>query len=448
MGPHSVLRLLLPALALIGFGLASCESAGPTSPERNSQIALSTTILSISEDLSEGEVKIINTQDVRIDWFVKSVSASWIEIVPHHGTLEAHASQILTVRVDRSELSVGTNSASIEFEGGGRAVLLAVTVEHAGETVSVLLDPDALSLGPNDASGVIEVVNSGSAPLDWSMTGPEWIQIDPASGVVTAGERSQVVVTPDRSDLSIGVHDGLLSLSSNGGNATATLSVEVAESSGLRLDPSTLDFGTSVEELSIRVVNDATQSIDWAAQAGTDWISLSPSTGTVPAGSSQSVTVDVSRSSLPSGTHQAAIRFTSNMGSAAATVIVKVPDADDSPPRLAASPTALDFGEAKTELSIRISNDGEQSLDWSARPSVGWLSLSESAGQLAAGGSKDLLIQASRSSLSSGDQRGTIEITSNGGDASIPVSLVVAPSEPPDSEPPDDDGPPTLSGID
>jgi hypothetical protein len=86
---------------------------------------------------------------------------------------------------------------------------------------------------------------------------------------------------------------------------------------------------------------------------------------------------------------------------------------------------ALDFGYSAIELIVPISNEGDLPLDWTASSNAGWITLSSLSGHLPAGSSQEILARVSRSTLTSGSHSAVIQITSNGGNASVGTSLAV-----------------------
>lgn len=89
-------------------------------------------------------------------------------------------------------------------------------------------------------------------------------------------------------------------------------------------------------------------------------------------------------------------------------------------PILSISPASLNFGTSTTQLSVSVSNTGSGTLNWSATDDRSWLTVSP-----ASGGIGTMTVSISRSGLAVGNYSGTISVSSNGGSASIPVSMVV-----------------------
>lgn len=107
-------------------------------------------------------------------------------------------------------------------------------------------------------------------------------------------------------------------------------------------------------------------------------------------------------------------------------------------PQLSASPAAIDFGTAQTTRNLSLANTGGGTLTWTAQEvtrldvdspwvpgDVSWLSLSASEGSIASE-LENVTLTANRQGLSAGLYNNTgVQITSNGGTATVPVSLAV-----------------------
>ena len=87
--------------------------------------------------------------------------------------------------------------------------------------------------------------------------------------------------------------------------------------------------------------------------------------------------------------------------------------------------THLDFGSDKTNLSITIKNKGYAVLNWQIVEDIEWLSCNPSKGTVSVGEMVSVVITVDRTSLTKGEYKQSIVISSNGGDASIDVNMIV-----------------------
>jgi len=97
----------------------------------------------------------------------------------------------------------------------------------------------------------------------------------------------------------------------------------------LFFSPESLDFGTDLTQLSFTVRNDGGGTLEWSASKNVAWVtSLNPSSGSLGAGESQSVTVSVERQGLSPGNYTGSISLSSNGGNKEVEVKMAVPVPD------------------------------------------------------------------------------------------------------------------------
>jgi len=120
----------------------------------------------------------------------------------------------------------------------------------------------------------------------------------------------------------------------------------------------------------------------------------------------------------------------------AGTLVAGCPQ--DVQPNLSATPGAVDFGSSQTTRNISLSNTGGGVLEWTATEvtranadsawvsgDVPWLSLSANEGSIS-NQLQNLTLTASRAGLNAGLYTNNgVQITSNGGTVTVPVSLTV-----------------------
>jgi P pilus assembly chaperone PapD len=437
-----MLRASWTFIIILGLCIPSCEGGGP-SGTRASAFVLSDTSIDFSGEGSQQAVTISNLSSDPLDWRVLSTTASWLSAFPGGGIVPPGATGTFVIRIDRAVLPDGTFSAELQIEAAGQTALIEVFVQETPASSPVaLVQPSALTIGPLDVSRVVEVSNTGGSTLTWTGTGPPWVTLAPGSGSVAPGGRSQILVTPDRTGLTGGTYSGTLQFVSNGGSPTVALELVVSGLPALAIEPSRLDFGVASDQTVMHVRNDGDEPLQWAGNSTATWVTVSPASGTLQPGQSQSLTVNVSRSGLPPGQNEATIEFTSNGGSAVAVVTAEVesggvdPPPPD-PPHLVVSPAFLDFHGSATELSVSVDNDGDEPLVWSADPDASWISVPLSAGTVSPHSSASVAVRVSRSGLTAGTYQSALQFTSNGGSATVTIDMTVSGSPPDTTSPPE-----------
>jgi len=83
----------------------------------------------------------------------------------------------------------------------------------------------SLDFGSNLTSLPVSIKNTGKGTLEWSISeNADWINVNPMSGSTTT-QISNIIISVDRSVLSQGNHNQIISIISNGGNATINVNI-------------------------------------------------------------------------------------------------------------------------------------------------------------------------------------------------------------------------------
>jgi len=90
---------------------------------------------------------------------------------------------------------------------------------------------------------------------------------------------------------------------------------------------------------------------------------------------------------------------------------------------LSYSPEAFDFIPSDGQKTLTIKNTGAGELRWSATKKTTWLTIDPGSGTVNGGESASIAVSISADNLEPGSYTDTISLTSNGGNAEIPVTL-------------------------
>jgi RNA polymerase sigma factor (sigma-70 family) len=114
------------------------------------------------------------------------------------------------------------------------------------------------------------------------------------------------------------------------------------------------------------------------------------------------------------------------------------PPAPPPGPQIAPPQLAIDFNSVQFDgpgaVTLRLTNQGGQGLDWTLSGVPAWLQVSPTAGTLPAGGTADVLISLPEGALGPGTHGVTLAINSGGGNLNVDVTATIVP--PPDTTPP------------
>ena len=166
----------------------------------------------------------------------------------------------------------------------------------------------------------------------------------------------------------------------------------------LEITPTSLNFGTTQNQLSVTITNRGTEETAWSLDLGVcKWLSANPVSGRIGAGKTQAIIFSVDRSLLQKD--ETAVVTLSAFGNSypmnVSCAIVQNKGV------MTVSPTVLSFGEDANEMNFTIKNLGNANLNWYIQGlSVSSLSLSESNGTLTSGASKVVKVLLDRSLMS------------------------------------------------
>lgn len=205
----------------------------------------------------------------------------------------------------------------------------------------------------------------------------------------------------------------------------------------LSLASANLDFG-SVEKgkkatISEAISDTGDQPLTWTATTETvTWLSLQNAKGIVqPGASPQLLTLTADTSSLGVGAYTTMLHVASDGGKSDVPITMQVvPAANQS--KLAVAPPVLDFKTMdigkQASLTATLTNTGTTDLNWQANTAnATWITLSNTAGTVQANGQPaTLTVSVDTTGLTNGNYAATVSIHSNGGDAQIAITLVVA----------------------
>jgi len=380
-------------------------------------------------------------------WSV-TTSASWLSVAPVSGVSQWDTTPV-TVGVNPAGMSGGTYNASITITGqneqGSPAANspVSIPVTLAIGVPALSMNPPNISFdvtaGSGDHQQTLTVSNTGVGTLDWTAVSdqPSWLSISPASGSIPTGGAEDTVVTIKTSALSPRTYTGNLTFSAAGAApVTVPVTVTVQAPPTILLSPSSLTFsGTSGSPLApqtVTLTNSGGGTMDWTAvSSNTQWLSVSPVSGSLMAGASASLTVSVNAASLSAGTFTGAITITAP-GASGSPASLPVTITISRPPSISVTPASLNFaGQPGTPFptqTLTISNSGDGSFAWAASSSSPWLSANPTGGTV---GTSPAIITVSvdTAALGTGTHNAAITITASGAQSSpvtVPVTVVIS----------------------
>ena len=201
------------------------------------------------------------------------------------------------------------------------------------------------------------------------------------------------------------------------GNGASTAELYVS------VDYIDFDANTNVDDFFIQ--NDGDDDLNWSLSVSENWLSCSPTSGSLVTFDYEYVDVTVNRTGLADGTHTANINITSNGGNHTIEITLIV-SGGGSGSDLFVSQDTLDFGETQTDITFFLQNDGSTDISWTLSDDASWLSATPNNGVLTApSGFEFINATVDRSGLNAGAYSATITIVSTAGNATVDVFLTV-----------------------
>lgn len=282
--------------------------------------------------------------------------------------------------------------------------------------------PAALDFGATQNEMTFSITNQGSGTLKWNTSSDKsWIIVSPNEGSTTTGVE-QVRVTVDRDNLSEGTHGGEVQVGSNGGTKRIRVTVEkVSAQPKLTLSTTSLNFGTSARSLTFSITNTGSGILAWNGGIDRHWITIDKNNGNTSTSMVDVVTVTVERSGLPSGTHTGKVQINSNGGQDEVSVIMSILPPPS--PQLSIFPTSLDFGKSNSSFQLKISNYGGGTLTWSIINNPNWIGVNPNNGNTTSESETVVTVTVDRNLVDYGKYDHLLQITSNGGDGVLAISM-------------------------
>jgi uncharacterized protein (TIGR03437 family) len=248
------------------------------------------------------------------------------------GTALPNQPTTIVITADPANLPPGTNSASLLILGTNlQFVTVPITVTVTPRAQKMALSRQGFTFVATPGGGVTQpqtfsVLNTGTTAFNWTakastVSGSGWLAVSPDSGSSSPASFGSVSVSVNPSGLIAGVYYGLILVSSSGTvNSPQQLEVVLNvvtpdQNAGATVSPSGLIFkapagGDSPSSQTFSITNLGAADVPLALQVttpGGDWLAVAPDNGIVPAGTSQTITVQPVLGSLASGVYNGSI---------------------------------------------------------------------------------------------------------------------------------------------
>ncbi len=167
--------------------------------------------------------------------------------------------------------------------------------------------------GENAPSDTFTIKNCKGGTLNYTITtDANWITCSPASGTST-GEADTITVNYNTSNLNVGNYNGTITISDPSSmNSPQTISVNLnVGQPSISLSPMAKTIVCSSAENSdqfqLTVKNSGQGILNYTVSPDVDWLSCDPSSGSLSAGESQNITININTTTLSNYSHEATI---------------------------------------------------------------------------------------------------------------------------------------------
>lgn len=264
---------------------------------------------------------------------------------------------------------------------------------------------------PSDhALGLSTTSSCGSGTLDWrALSSASWLTVSPQDGQLKGTTGGVTSIGVNTAGLAAKKYTGLVTFQA--GKSTQTVVVHlnlqphpapsepIMSASPLSLNFSTIQGQTSPAGQVVTITNNGGSALKWHTSVvllGTDWLSTTPTGGTVAPGQTGQATVNVATADLTPGTYtgQITLAATDSRGSPASgspqvitvTLTVQPPCTLAQPSSSALLFTAIAGGANPLMQSVTLTSSGScvWPVHWSTTvtPAASWLTLSAPTGSL------------------------------------------------------------------
>jgi hypothetical protein len=214
----------------------------------------------------KNNLSILNTGSGVLAWTVDE-SIPWLSVDTASGSTSTELDHV-ELTVDRTGLLPGiyNGTVTVTSNGGTKNILVAMSV--AG-TPTLDVNPLTINLLNNTETAQFTITNNGTGTLTWSLSlldpdaddptepidFPAFLSISPTGGNTPQNGVDVVTVELDRDLIEPGIYGYILVISSNAGSAQIALNITAGLSAEIGVEPTVLDFGTTLNQLTFDVFN-------------------------------------------------------------------------------------------------------------------------------------------------------------------------------------------------
>lgn len=281
-------------------GQATSGDIHLTPEKKDAEITITPSSLNFGTTQEEMSVTVTNNGNTETEWTLELGSNSWLSANPKAGRIGSNKTQSIVFSVNRDKLGE-TKSVVVNLSAFGNSFPISVSCSPKGEKKTEMsVSPTTLDFGDTAQEQTLEIKNTGEVNLDWKIKGitSDCITVSESEGTVAPAGKKVVQVKLDRSKMTGDLNTSFI-VSDGTKEEPVTLKAVKAKAT-LSISPKKLDFGEELAELVLNIGNTGNAELSWSiTNVSDECLSVSTTSGKVPAQGSSEVTVKLNRSIMP-----------------------------------------------------------------------------------------------------------------------------------------------------
>ena len=281
-------------------GQATSGDIHLTPEKKDAEITITPSSLNFGTTQEEMSVTVTNNGNTETEWTLELGSNSWLSANPKAGRIGSNKTQSIVFSVNRDKLGE-TKSVVVKLSAFGNSFPISVSCSPKGEKKTEMsVSPTTLDFGDTAQEQTLEIKNTGEVNLDWKIKGitSDCITVSESEGTVAPAGKKVVQVKLDRSKMTGDLNTSFI-VSDGTKEEPVTLKAVKAKAT-LSISPKKLDFGEELAELVLNIGNTGNAELSWSiTNVSDECLSVSTTSGKVPAQGSSEVTVKLNRSIMP-----------------------------------------------------------------------------------------------------------------------------------------------------
>ncbi len=404
-----------------------------------------------------------NAGGAEVKWQA-SKSSLWVVLSETSGTLQAGESTTVNVLIGviATTLPPGTHTDTVNFVNtsngnGSTSRDVTITVNAPGGALQVSpaggFESTGNTGGPfSPSSRNFTLTNNGGTTIAWLAENDQpWVSLSQTTGSLAPGASTVVTASLNATanGLGAGTHNdtiSFLNMSTGDGSTTRAVTLTVTEPAALVVSPSAglVSSGDpggpfTPDSRTYTLNNTGGEPLTYQVSKSQNWVSLSRTSGTLPPGTSTTVTVSINGNAdaLASNSYADTVAFANLTNGSGDTVRSVNLTVNDPPGQLAITPASgvTSSGPVGGPFNpvgkqYTLSNTGGISLNWSVSADQNWISMTPTSGQIAPGGSTivTVSVNSNAEALAAGTFNGLVSFSNDmnaSGSTTRPVTLTV-----------------------